>query len=154
MTNETTNADIRMIKTGTCPTLSNKSTLTYNIGCDANAQVYLRIAANSAAGYFKPEWVSLAAIRKTTEKAAFITAFHLRPVFVGRSTNSPGFLLAALKAEGLVKLKGEKERVYVAQDSTAFMAAVKSLINAKPDDDAATAPAAIKKSSSSKTSPK
>lgn len=145
MKDEATKPEIRTIKTGTCPTLSGKSTLTYNIGCEADSQVYLRVEANSAAGYFKPEWVSLAAIQKITEKATYITAFHLRSVFVGKSTNSPGFMLAVLKAEGLVKLKDEKERVYVAIDAGDFLAGIKTLMEAKPDAGEGASAAAIKK---------
>lgn len=145
MKDEATKPEIRTLKTSTCPTLSGKSTLTYSIGTDSDAQVYFRIDANSAAGYFKPEWVSLAAIQKATEKATYITAFHLRPVFVGKSTNAPGFMLAALKVEGLVKLKDEKERVYVAIDAKDFLASIKPLMEAKPDAGENAPAAAIKK---------
>jgi hypothetical protein len=96
--------------------------------------------------------VPYSAVQAILVKAPFITSFTLRSLYVGKSTNSPGFLLAALKAEELVKLKGEKERVYVALDSTLFMAGVKVLMEAKFD--AAAAPAVIKKTSSGKSLPK
>lgn len=145
MKDEATKSGIRTIKTATCPSLSGKSSLTYKIGGDAEGQVYLRVEANSAGGYFKPEWVSLAAIQKATESATYISAFHLRPVFTGKSTNSPGFMLAVLKAESLVKLKDEKERVYVAIDAKDFLAGIKTLMEAQTDTGAATPVAAIKK---------
>lgn len=145
MKDEATKPEIRTIKTATCPSLSGKSTLTYNIGCDAEGQVYLRCEAVSSSAYFKPEWVSLAAIQKATENATYISAFHLRPVFTGKSTNSPGFMLAVLKAEGLVKLKDEKERTYVAIDAKDFLAGIKPLMEGQPDSGASTPVAAIKK---------
>lgn len=145
MKDEATKPEIRTIKTATCPSLSGKSTLIHSVGCDAEGQVYLRVEANSAGGYFKPGWVSLAAIQKATENATYISAFHLRPVFTGKSTNSPGFMLAVLKAESLVKLKDEKERTYVAIDTKDFLAGIKPLMEAQPDTGASTPAAAIKK---------
>lgn len=114
--------DVHIIKTSTCPTLSGKSTLTYDIGGDPQGNLLFRVTANSGGGYFNQEWVPLADIQKVIEKAPFISSFSLRQLYAGKSTNSPGFLLAVLKAVGLVKLKGEKERVYVGLDAAPFIA--------------------------------
>ena len=38
---------IRILKTGTCPSLSGKSKLTYELGCDDRAGLQLRIAKNT-----------------------------------------------------------------------------------------------------------
>ena len=134
-----TKPEIRVIKTATCKSLSGKSDLTYHLGVDEESNLQMRVFANSSSGYFSQEWVPYSAIQSILTKAPFITSFSLRSLYVGKSTNSPGFLLAALKAEELVKLKGEKERVYVALDDTSFMAGVTVLMEAKLDD------AAIKK---------
>jgi len=131
---------IRVIKTATCKSLSGKSDLTYHIGVDAESNILVRIAINSGGGCFNQEWVALSAIQKILEMYQDISSFSLRSLYVGKSTNSPGFLLASLKAEGLVKLKGEKERGYVALDSSSFIAEVKALM----ESDAA-APAIKKK---------
>jgi len=131
---------IRVIKTATCKSLSGKSDLTYHIGVDADSNILIRIAINSGGGYFNQEWVALSAIQKILETYPVISSFSLRSLYVGKSTNSPGFLLAALKSESLVKLKGEKERSYVALDSDKFMAETQALM--KPD---AAAPAIKKK---------
>ena len=138
----------RVIKTATCKSLSGKSDLTYHLGVDDESNLQMRVFANTGSGYFSQEWVPYSAIQSILSKAPFITSFTLRSLYVGKSTNSPGFLLAALKAEELVKLKGEKERVYVALDSSLFMAGVKVLMEAKLDA------AAIKKASTGKSSPK
>jgi len=143
---------IRVIKTATCKSLSGKSDLTYHLGVDDESNLHLRVFANSSSGYFSQEWVPFSAVQSILSKAPFITSFTLRSLYVGKSTNSPGFLLASLKSEGLVKLKGEKERVYVALEDTSFMAGVTVLMEAKLD--AAAAPAVIKKASSGKGSPK
>ena len=137
--------EVRVIKTATCKSLSGMSDLTYHLGVDAESNLLLRVFANSSSGYFSQEWVPFSAIQPILSTYPHITSFSLRSLYVGKSTNSPGFLLAALKAEGLVKLKGEKERVYVALDSASFMADTQALMAAKPDDAATTAPAVIKK---------
>lgn len=140
--------EIRVIKTAICKSLSGKSDLTYHLGVDEESNLQMRIFANTGSGYFSQEWVPYSAVQAILVKAPFITSFTLRSLYVGKSTNSPGFLLATLKAEELVKLKGEKERVYVALDPSLFMAGVKVLMEAKLDA------AAIKKASSGKPSPK
>jgi hypothetical protein len=122
--------EIRVIKTATCKSLSGKSDLTYHLGVDDESSLHLRVFANSSSGYFNREWVPYSAIQPILANSPFITSFSLSSLYVGKSTNSPGFLLAALKAEGLVKLKGEKERVYVALDSSLFMAGVTVLMEA------------------------
>jgi hypothetical protein len=139
---------IRVIKTATCKSLSGKSDLTYHLGVDEESNLQMRVFANSSSGYFSQEWVPFSAVQPILSKAPFITSFTLRSLYVGKSTNSPGFLLAALKAEGLVKLKGEKERVYVALEDTSFIAGVTVLMEAKLDA------AVIKKASTGKPSPK
>ena len=58
----------RIIKINQCPTLSNNSTLTYHIGCDGkdnceDDSIYFRIIANTKAGLFNDEWISLSDIQ-------------------------------------------------------------------------------------------
>ena len=121
--------EVRILKTGTCPTLSSKSTLTYHVGSDADSAIQIRVHANSGGGYFNLEWIPLANILEILKKQPRITAFALRPLYAGKSTNSPGFLLAVIVAEGLVRLAGEKERHYVATDSAKFLDEVKALMD-------------------------
>jgi len=137
--------EVRILKTGTCPTLSGKSTLTYHVGSDADSAIQIRVHANSGGGYFNQEWIPLSAILETLKKQPRVTAFALRPLYAGKSTNSPGFLLAVIVAEGLAQSAGEKERHYVAADSTKFLAEVKALMD-MPDIGSVTPTVAIKKS--------
>lgn len=136
---------IRVIKTGTCKSLSGKSELTYHLGVDAESSLHLGVFANSSRGYFSQEWIRYSDIQPILAKYPHITSFSLRSLYIGKSTNSPGFLLAIMKAEGLVKLKGEKERVYVALDAEPFIAEMKALMEAQPDDPADAGAAVIKK---------
>ena len=119
---------IRILKVGSCPSLSGKSTLTYHIGCDPQSEVLIRVHANSGGGYWSQEWVAFEAIQKTLPKDKPITSFTLRSLFKGKSTNSPGFLLAVLKTEGLVHPVDEKQRSYTRGEPDAFLAEVKALM--------------------------
>ena len=49
--------EVRVLRAATCPSLSGKSKLTYELGCDDKAGLQLRIAKNSGTGYFSTSWV-------------------------------------------------------------------------------------------------
>lgn len=107
---------IRILKIGTCPTLSGRSQLTYQVGGNTESEVCIRVTQNSGNGQFNADWVPLPVIEKLlaahpTDKA--ITSRVLQPVYRGKSTNSPAFLLAGIKAEGLVVAGKEKDSGYM-----------------------------------------
>jgi len=119
----------RIIKIATCQTCSGKATLTYHFGCSDDKQVYIRIVANSGGGFFSDEWIKLADIQDALEGAPFpVTSFPLIKLFIGKSVNTPGFLLAVLKHEGLVKLLEGKIRGYEKLDPTPFMLELDKLV--------------------------
>lgn len=151
---------IRIIKVATCPTLSGKGSLGYHIGCNAENEISIRVASNSGSGFFSPEWVPLKAIQDALEHGHKpLTSYAVHGLFSGKSANSPGFLFAALLAEGLVQHDEENPRVYVCCDPSAFIAAINQLlaseVNLKVDHIPAgrkTAPP-VKKPKSSKSTP-
>ena len=51
---------VRILKEATCPSLSNRSTITYQIGCNETNAILFRIHKNSGTGKFNREWVSAA----------------------------------------------------------------------------------------------
>jgi hypothetical protein len=120
---------IRSVKIASCPSLSGKSTLKYNVGCTPDSTIYFRVFENSGGGFFSHEWIPLGAIQKALDKASSdteLTSFLLHPLFSGRSQNSPGFLLAAVKAEGLVRASTKKRRCYERADDSVFLAEVQA----------------------------
>ncbi len=128
---------IRILKIASCPSLSGRSTLTYHIGCSANTKnpavpdLYFRVFENSGGGLFSNEWVSLEVIQQVFAKvptAIAITAHLLGSLFVGKSVNTPSFLFAVLKSEGLVVAAKEKKGCYERTDPSGFMAEVTALI--------------------------
>ena len=96
---------VRVVKVGRCHSMSGKSQLTYHVGATAENEVMFRIHANSAAGFFSQEWVALKDIDRALsgkDDARSLTSFLLHNLFRGKSINTPGFLLAVLKSEGMV----------------------------------------------------
>lgn len=132
----TTESDIRILKVATCPSLSGKSTLTYQIGCIAESDIQFRIVANTGGGFFSKEWIALNAIFQAFDKKATdkpIVSLLLYPLFQGKSLNTPAFLLAVLKQEGLVNPLEDNPKHYEQLPSDAFMAEVEKLMQTAID---------------------
>lgn len=123
---------IRTIRVSTTPSLSGKATLTYLTGCSADGEICIRVSANSGGGFWSTEWVAFPAIQSalaSLPKDTPITSYALRGLFSGKSVNSRGFLMAALKHLGLVQPMPDKQRCYVLLDPKPFLAEVKTLID-------------------------
>ena len=126
---EISEEQIRVIKTGLCPSLSGASKLTFEIGTGPASEIHIRITKNSGTGYFNDDWVGLDRVHGVLEKNGVnpITSFTLGPLFKGKSANSAGFLLAALRHLGLVEAIAGKKRCYERADARAFFAEVQGL---------------------------
>ena len=132
VTPSNTVTQIRIIKAASCSTLSGKGTLQYYLGT-RDGEILFRVNENSGSGFFSREWISMRSIQQVSNSIPAdkpVTSFLLlNPVYVGRSQNSPGFLMAVLMAEGLVVPVDGDERVYYRTDGAAFYAAVKEMID-------------------------
>ena len=129
-----------------CPSLSGKSKLTFEVGCDTGGEFHVRISKNSGTGYFSKAWVSWDRLHRLLEKngAKPVTSHTLSPLSLGHSVNTAGFLLAGLKHEGLVQPMEDKPRCFQRLDAGAFLLGVQGLVDA---------PAASSKSARSKAGP-
>ena len=125
-----TASEFRVLKSGTCPSLSGKSKLTYEIACSPDNALHVRIAKNSGSGFFSDGWVAWERVQALLDKGANkpITCHTLSPLFKGLSVNTPGFLLAALKHEGLVQPHAEVARCYERADPAPFFCEMKTLL--------------------------
>jgi len=90
--------EIQVVKAASCPSLSKASTITYEIGSKGDCQ-YIRLVGNSAGGLFCRDWISMADIKQLLSGSPKLTSKTLQPLYVGKSSNSPGFLLAAIVHE-------------------------------------------------------
>ena len=130
---------LRILRIATCGSLSGRSTLTYHIGVietngetsHAGRDIQLRLFANTAKGYFCKEWVSMALIDLLlTEAKSFSSGDVQRLFFQGKSVNSGGFVLAALRHEGLIRTSEGSLRSYERMDPGTWQEEIAALIEA------------------------
>jgi len=129
MTQDTSQPSFKILKIGNCSTLSGKGNLAYQVGCNDQSEIFFRITTNSGGGWFSADWVSLKVILSAIGKANKpLTSFALHSLFIGKSVNTPAFLFAALKQEGLVIVDADNPRCCKEVSPETFMAEMKALI--------------------------
>lgn len=102
---------VEIIKEETCPSLSRKTTLKYQLGKNPEEEIYLRIEENKDAGLFNEDWVALDAIHSLlSDQPEPFGGNILQPLFEGRSVNTSYFIMAALLDQEMVS---KAERRYV-----------------------------------------
>lgn len=127
--NQTTVPEPRILKIGSCQSLSGRTSITYHLGVRGSNDICFRIWDTTGKGVFSKEWVCASAIQKVLGQHALLAAPTLLPVFtIGRSVNTAGFLLAVLKHEGLVALSEDEPHKYVRVQSDQFVAETAALI--------------------------
>jgi hypothetical protein len=130
-TKKTVSKPMRILKVGTCPSLSGASNLAYHVGYDT--EIHFRIWGNTGGGLFGREWVTLTSLQASLETDQPVTAGTLKRAGVckGKSANTPGFLLAVLKAEGLVEPL--EQGGHTKSDPSGFLTEMGKLIDAGTD---------------------
>ncbi len=127
-----TNEEIRVLKTGSCSSLTGRSELTYEIGCNTGKDIFIRITDNTGSGMFSKAWVPLTKIDlllSADDKS--VSSRTIRSLYTG-SANSVGFLWAVLKDVGLIKNMEENSRTYVRTDPKKFTSEMNALIESEP----------------------
>lgn len=122
--------NITVLKKEMTKSVTGKSYIHYEIGNDPEGVMHIRVITNTGGGYFSNEWVSFAAIYKELDGHGDkpLTSFLLSPLYAGKSVNTPAFLLAAMKSEGLIIPHPEKARCYAKTDPTEFIKGIKALV--------------------------
>jgi hypothetical protein len=129
---------MRILRITEFESLSKRSQLIAQIGChrETNA-IGLRLWANTAAGMFSKDWVSMADVSSALSGATKITSASLQGLYAGTSRNNAGFMLALLKAESIVATTAD--RGYECLDPTPFLERtqrlIKSGVDLSEDDD-------------------
>jgi hypothetical protein len=146
-------SDMKVLKTATCKTLSGKSTLTYQIGCTPDAEIHLRITKNSGGGFFSDEWIAIEdiqAVLKERSKDSPIISHFISPLLKGKSSNTSGFIMAALSHLKLIRPLPKKKRLHELLDPGPFLDTVEKLMSSdvKPK---ATVKTRTKKKATSRT---
>ena len=103
---------IKPLRKSTCPTLSCKATLTYELGQDSSKALSFRVTENEGGGFFSSEWLPWKDIEVAIYADEPVTSICLRSLFKGKSVNTSGFLMAVLVAEGLLEALPDKKRLF------------------------------------------
>ena len=107
--------------TGDCPSISGRSTLTYAIGRHKETgALHLRIVDNSGKGMWFDGWASAKDIDAIVKGQVELTAKSFHALHPGKSINTGGFTLAALKDLGLVRANEENGRIHEHVPATTF----------------------------------
>jgi hypothetical protein len=146
MTKTKDDPDMRVLKTATCKTLSGKSTLTYQLGATPDSTIHLRITKNSGGGFFSDEWIAIEdiqAVLKERSKDSPIMSHFISPLLKGKSSNTSGFIMAALSHLKLLKPLPKKKRLHELLDPGPFLDTVEKLMSSdvKPKGTVRKAPA-------------
>lgn len=121
-TETTPEADpIEVVFQGECNSLSERSILTYAIGRHTeDGTLHLAITGNSGGGMWCNDWASASAIQDVVLGEVELTAKSFHQLHAGRSINTGGFVLAALKDLGLIRANEENTRLHEHVPTTTF----------------------------------
>ena len=126
--------NMKVLKSATCPTLSGKSTLTYQIGTSPESVVHLLISKNNGGGFFSDEWLALDDILDTLKKrpkGSPVLSHFLTPLLKGKSVNTSAFILAVLSHLKLIRPLPKKKRQHELLDPMPFLDQVTQLMDAE-----------------------
>ena len=103
------------------PSLSERSMLGYEIGRHVeDATLHLRIVSNSGGGMWCKDWASASDIQSIVIGATELTAKSFHELHSGRSINTGGFVLAAVKGLGFIRPNAENTRLHEHVPTTTF----------------------------------
>jgi hypothetical protein len=127
---------IEVIYTGTCESLSGKSTITFDLGKHTEDEtLYMRIACNSSSGMFNDQWISASVLQDIFVGSTDLNSRNFQAAYGSTSVNTPGFCMAALKQLGLIEVDPQNARIHRHKARTVFAQVVKDLIAAPKDQE-------------------
>ena len=120
---------IKVIYVGECPSISGRSTLAFAVGRHADDKtLHLAITGNSGKGMWCKDWAPASAIQEVVLGAFGLTGASFHGLHEGRSRNNGAFILAAIKALGLVRANAENTRIHEHVPGATFEKLVTTLI--------------------------
>jgi hypothetical protein len=145
MTTET-----RILKTSECPSLSGRSTLTYQIGSNEKDEIQISIIGNTGSGIFNKAPVPLKDIESILNTDQPITSGTLTSLLEGKSSNTAGFMLAVLLQEGMLKISEDNARHYEKVEQAEYKKIIQALLETAPEEKAAKKKSGKKREEASK----
>ena len=122
---------IKILQSGRTFSLSQKSSISYEIGLAEPSDLLIRISENSGTGQFSNEWVSLESIYRTlasTPEQGHLSSTVLKALLKSRGANTPSFLMSSLLDLGLIKRSEAKPRLFQVGDTEGFVKGLQSLV--------------------------
>ena len=104
---------IQTIHEGRCESLSGRSMLTFSVGRHPDTgALHLRIVGNTGGGMWCDEWIPGSEIDAVVMGDPELTSRSFQVLKPGRSTNTAGFVMAAVKSMGLIRNNAENTRLH------------------------------------------
>lgn len=121
--------NITCLFTGECPSVSGRSTLTFEIGRHPDQSLHLRIARNTGSGMFCDEWASDERINAITSGTQTLTSRSFNALHPGKSINTGGFVMSALRHLGLIRPGNGNTRYHEHVPGTTFESVVANVLD-------------------------
>ena len=122
------NPEIQVLQSDQCPSLSGRSTLTFELSTDPAKRLHLRVTHNTGKGHHNPAWVAYDQIEPLLMQAPTLSAAALATLFQGTSVNTAGFVMAVLKHLGAIEAIPEQRHAYRPTDTTDWKVRMRALI--------------------------
>ncbi|MBK9682647.1 MAG: hypothetical protein IPO59_04945 [Betaproteobacteria bacterium] len=120
---------IQVIHEGQCESLSGRSTLTFSVGRHPDTgALHLRIVGNTGGGMWCDEWIPGSEIDAVVIGDPELTSRSFQVLKPGRSTNTAGFVMAAVKSMGLIRNNAENTRLHELVPTETFEKVVTALM--------------------------
>ena len=98
---------------GNCESLSGRSTLTYEVGRrEGDSTLHLRIAGNTGGGMWCKDWVAFQEVESIVMGVKELKAQSFHCLHPGKSINTGGFVLAAVRDLGLIRRSDLNTRLH------------------------------------------
>lgn len=134
---ETEVTAIDSIYSGKCLSVSGRSTLIYAVGKSrADNALFLRIADSTGNGVWCKDWAPVLAIEAIVAGAHDLTAKSFHCLHPGKSINTGGFVLAALRDLGLTRPGKANTRLHEHVPGATLEGIIRNLPKTKGDDSA------------------
>jgi hypothetical protein len=120
---------IQVIHEGQCESLSGRSTLTFSVGRHPDTgALHLRIVGNTGGGMWCDEWIPGSEIDAVVIGDPELTSRSFQVLKPNRSTNTAGFVMAAVKSMGLIRNNAENTRLHELVPTETFEKVVTALM--------------------------
>ncbi len=120
---------IQVIHEGQCESLSGRSTLTFAVGRHPETRaLHLRIVGNTGGGMWCDEWIPGSEIDVVVMGDPELTSRSFQALKPNRSTNTAGFVMAAVKSMGLIRNNAENTRLHEHMPTETFEKVVTALM--------------------------